>query len=109
MKSFALGLGLFLSTLAYGENCVSHGQCQKNHELKERTFCALVEYGIDPMNGDLLCTVRCYTVPMGYYCAKPPGKLSGKCKAEYYPSPRIDSVPQRDCSNALSEDELPNA
>lgn len=82
----------------FGKLCFNHGQCQVEYGVVDETRCLKIRTGID-YNGNRTCTIRCYNLPVGYFCKKLRDD-QGVCKRESYKMPTLDPA-NPDCSDAV--------
>lgn len=73
----------FISLISFNtfsnQQCINHGDCQTNTQAS--TSCFIVKTGTD-FNGNVTCSLRCYSVDLGQYCHKEDDKFFGLCKEE---------------------------
>ncbi len=104
MKSLFASCLLILSlssfaNLDYGKLCSTHGECQDEFGVTQGTKCFKVKTGVNP-SGEILCTIRCYSLPLGSFCKRNDGEVVGKCTQELYERPNFDPN-HPNCSDAI--------
>lgn len=89
-----------LASLEQPKVCITHGDCQDYYGTQQTQKCLIVKTGTS-YNGEVTCSVRCYSVVAGSYCERAEDSVYGLCKLERFPMPIFNPADPSRCDTAI--------